>query len=290
MKKPASTNLPLCIIGGFPRGGTTFLYHYLSQHPEVFAPSRKEINYFSVYHERGVDWYNSLFEEMKGESLGIDVSPFYFLDQKSIQRILQEAPEAKIILSIRKPSEMVCAMYAQISTSSLAIPSIENFIESYHWNIGSGLTICLREFPFYDRIKEYQKAFGDNLLYYSFEEFEFNPLVILQRIENHLELNAFFNNDNFNNHIINASERRNSRLLSLLLRQERLIDTIVKLLPRKAILKARGVFLESSKPRNQGKKARLNPDHLRIAHELLYNEDEKVMSLFNPKDFITRNK
>lgn len=39
--------LPNFIIIGAPKAGTTSLYHYLSEHPQVFMSEPKEVNYFS---------------------------------------------------------------------------------------------------------------------------------------------------------------------------------------------------------------------------------------------------
>jgi hypothetical protein len=38
--------LPNFLIVGAPKCGTTALYHYLRQHPQVFLPRRKEPYYF----------------------------------------------------------------------------------------------------------------------------------------------------------------------------------------------------------------------------------------------------
>ena len=38
--------LPTFLIIGTMKGGTTSLYRYLRQHPEVFMPERKELNFF----------------------------------------------------------------------------------------------------------------------------------------------------------------------------------------------------------------------------------------------------
>src|ERR1700722_13551212 len=40
-------NLPSFFIVGAPKAGTTSLYHYLDQHPEIFMSPIKEPNYFA---------------------------------------------------------------------------------------------------------------------------------------------------------------------------------------------------------------------------------------------------
>ena len=38
---------PNFIIAGFPKCGTTSLHHYLSEHPQIFMPSQKELHFFT---------------------------------------------------------------------------------------------------------------------------------------------------------------------------------------------------------------------------------------------------
>lgn len=273
------------IVAGMPRAGTTFLYYYLSQHPQIFASPRKEINYYSVYYSRGLDWYLSLFKGISDDQIGIDASPFYYLDEESIKRIATDTPSSKVILGLRTPSEMVCAMYERISSSTPNMPLFEDFIENYHWDIGDGLTLSLKAFPFSDRIKEFQQAFSDRLLLYSFKALNENPLMVLQRVEQHLGLSAYFNAENFSNRIINASKRRNSKYLSYFLKNESLIDLMIKVLPRHTINQARELFLKASKP-HKTTKPPMNSQHLKLAKSYLAHEDKKVNAIFTSEQFV----
>ena len=38
---------PNFVVIGAPKSGTTSLFHYLKQHPDVYLPVRKELHYFS---------------------------------------------------------------------------------------------------------------------------------------------------------------------------------------------------------------------------------------------------
>lgn len=268
-----------------PRSGTTFLYYYLSQHPDVFAPPRKEINYYSVYYSRGIDWYKSLFKDISDNQIGIDASPFYYLDDQSVKRLAADKPDSKVILGLRTPSEMVCAMYERINSSTPKMPTFEDFIENYHWDIGDGLTLSLKDFPFSERVLAFQKTFSDRLLLYSFEILNENPLRVIQQVEEHLNLRPYFNEKNFSNRIINASKRRNNKYLSYFLKNESLIDLMIKFLPRNTINRARETFLKASKPQKE-EKPPMNPEHLRIAQKYLTEEDQKVNSIFKSNQFV----
>lgn len=280
---------PICIVGGMPRAGTTFLYYYLSQHPEVFAPARKEVNYFSVFFERGIAWYNSLYKGITPSQIGIDASPFYYLDARSVHRIAEDQKNTFVVLGIRQPSEMVCAMYEQIRSSTLNMPPFESFLENFHWDIGSGLTLSLKEFPFLQRIKEYQEAFGDRLLLYSFETLNKSPLSVLNAVETHIGVKSHFSEDNFTNVIINASKKRHNRRLSQFLKNEKLIDWLIRLLPRKAINRSREIFLKFSKAKTDSGKPALNPENIQLSRSYFEKEDLAIARLFGESGFIRGN-
>ena len=48
MMKAAQPILPNFLIAGAAKCGTTSLYHYLGQHPDVFLSTPKEPNFFRV--------------------------------------------------------------------------------------------------------------------------------------------------------------------------------------------------------------------------------------------------
>ena len=51
--------LPAFIILGAQKAGTTSLYEYLCQHPQIVSARRKEVHFFDESWERGVPWYRS---------------------------------------------------------------------------------------------------------------------------------------------------------------------------------------------------------------------------------------
>jgi Sulfotransferase family len=58
--------LPDFVIIGTQRGGTTSLYRYLTQHPDIGSALRKEVHFFDRYYEKGMNWYLANFP-MHGE-------------------------------------------------------------------------------------------------------------------------------------------------------------------------------------------------------------------------------
>ena len=72
--------LPDFIIAGASRSGTTSLYYYLSEHPQIFMPKQKELRFFDKdsNYLKGKQYYGRFFadsEKTKGEA-----SPPYFYE------------------------------------------------------------------------------------------------------------------------------------------------------------------------------------------------------------------
>ncbi|CAN0605590.1 unnamed protein product, partial [Ectocarpus sp. 12 AP-2014] len=49
----------LCI--GAQRAGTTWLHNRLLEHPDLYLPPEKELQFFNAFFDRGLDWYWAKF-------------------------------------------------------------------------------------------------------------------------------------------------------------------------------------------------------------------------------------
>jgi hypothetical protein len=109
------------------KGGTTSLHHYLRQHPEVFMPERKELNFFLDEYagppinppeertwSRGVKWYERQFagaerERAVGEaSVNYSRYPTY---PGVAERIAAVVPAVKLVYLVRNPIDRVVSHY-----------------------------------------------------------------------------------------------------------------------------------------------------------------------------------
>ncbi len=106
---------PDFFIAGAPRCGTTALYTYLSQHPNIFMPVVKELNYFAadfpnvqkVAFQSEAD-YLRVFAPAQPQHLALgEASPFYLYSQVAFENLRAFNPQAKIILSLRNPVDFV---------------------------------------------------------------------------------------------------------------------------------------------------------------------------------------
>lgn len=99
---------PSFMIIGAQKGGTTALFEYMSQHPGVSRPYRKEMNFFNcdVRYRKGVEAYHTNFPRKAPDNvkrLTFDATPAYLFNCYCPGRIYDYDPEMKFILLLRDP-------------------------------------------------------------------------------------------------------------------------------------------------------------------------------------------
>lgn len=95
--------LPNFIICGAAKAGTTALYDYLGQHPEVCLSHAKETHFFSVHYHRGLAWYERFFDACHDHIAIGEASPSYMTHSDAPARIAAAIPNAKLIFMLRDP-------------------------------------------------------------------------------------------------------------------------------------------------------------------------------------------
>ena len=203
MSRSDVSPLPLFVVPGMPRAGTTFLYHYLQGHPSILLPFRKEIDYFNdLYRFKGREWYESLYSDMEVGQIAGDISPACWYEPRVIEYIKAYNRDAKVILSLRDPAEFAISLYVQKQTSHYDLPdSFGRFLdEGYESRLtkdGGAVYFRFNESEFGEKVARYREAFGENLLLYDFGFFRHNQLTVLRAIEDFLGLPPHFDESNF---------------------------------------------------------------------------------------------
>ena len=105
--------LPNFFIVGAAKSGTTSLYHYLGQHPQVFMSPVKEPNFFSHGMSRRCPGapdevvisdcgeYRDLFAGVQNECAIGEASTSYLPNPDAALRIRERVPGARIIAMLR---------------------------------------------------------------------------------------------------------------------------------------------------------------------------------------------
>lgn len=107
-------SLPHFIIIGAMKGGTTSLFWYLSQHPQILDRFGEEIHFFNKHFARGPQWYRAHFPLRKRVSTGRitgEATPQYAFNPLVPKRIHELVPGAKLIAILRNPTERAISHY-----------------------------------------------------------------------------------------------------------------------------------------------------------------------------------
>jgi Sulfotransferase domain len=109
-----SSGLPSFIVIGAMKSGTSSLYHYLRQHPEVCMSSTKETDFFieGRNYGKGLDWYRSLFTDH--DKVCGEASPNYSKRHRHRgvpARLRQIIPDARLIYILRDPVDRIVSHY-----------------------------------------------------------------------------------------------------------------------------------------------------------------------------------
>ena len=106
--------LPSTLVIGAQKAGTTSLFTYLVQHPDVLPPLSKEIHYFDLNYGRGVGWYRARFPyryQLRSAASSLDASPYYLAHPLVPARAAELLPDARLIALLRNPVDRAYSHY-----------------------------------------------------------------------------------------------------------------------------------------------------------------------------------
>jgi hypothetical protein len=190
------------LLAGVGRAGTTSLFWYLSQHPEVCASSSKEPRYFLPLSEgdeaaTGVlpplDTYERLFERCSTERYRMEATPGYFHGGPRLIRAIQTTlVEPRVVILLRDPVARIWSIYRYAKSHLLLAPdvSFERYIEECqkmdreralrpvhgqaYWSI--------RASHYVDYIAPWLEAFGKDLRILFFEDLASSPQKVVEQL------------------------------------------------------------------------------------------------------------
>lgn len=282
LKNMASFNAnKMAVVMGMPRGGTTSLYHIFDGHPGFFVPFRKETAFFSFNSYKGDAWYRDLYKEREEQQMGVDISPQYFIDLRSVERIKAMLPDAKVILSVRDPVDWIISSYFQTNKFEKK-PNFAEFVDGYTITGAKETLQCsLADGYVTDAIKLLQDTFGDNLLLYKFDLFRDEPVRVLKAIEAFCNVEPYFNENTYNAVKVNSVYQRNIRWLTWILSRESVISAIDTVFPRPFIKRARLFIDDLTMPKKPWPRVPLTDEELALAEKRFGGDREWVNELFS---------
>lgn len=109
--------LPNLVIPGVAKAGTSSLFWYLGQHPDICPADRKEIPYFGPLRHgeaprMSLDEYARHFQHSAGQAYRLDATPGYFDAGRRLVDAMGEClPEPKVLIALRDPTDRLWSGY-----------------------------------------------------------------------------------------------------------------------------------------------------------------------------------
>ena len=99
---------PDFLIVGVRKAATSWLWKQFTDHPQVYAHPKKELCYFNLNYDKRFDWYCDQFSSDK--RVAMEATPGYFRADLAA-RIKSHLPQAKIVVSLRNPTDRAISDY-----------------------------------------------------------------------------------------------------------------------------------------------------------------------------------
>ena len=186
---PANRPGFLCVGPG--KTGTTWLWSQLAQHPEIFLPKKKEINYFNAESPenpvvgnpnalRSIDWYLQYFKSARPTQLCGEFSPSYFWSLGAAERIRAFDGGMRILAMLRDPVERSYSHYLyRRQMGSSKTKSFETEIKS--------CPFILDRSRYFDHLCRYFDRFPrDRVMVLFFDDMVRNPSELIRDVERFL--------------------------------------------------------------------------------------------------------
>ncbi|KAI2806278.1 Heparan sulfate glucosamine 3-O-sulfotransferase 5 [Blomia tropicalis] len=195
--------LPNCIIVGARKCGTRALLEFLDIHPQIRKVT-DELHFFDDErkYNLGLDWYLEQMPLSLESDVVIEKTPAYFVTEYVPERIYAMNGSIKIILIVRDPVTRLISDYAQLASNRKAkkarnIESFEELIMLANGKVNSNhKAIRISLYAIY--FSRWIKLFSKNQIHVvDGDQFVYDPLSELQKIEDFLGLPSHINRDNF---------------------------------------------------------------------------------------------
>lgn len=210
--------LPNFLIIGTAKGGTTSLYAYLRQHPEIFMSVPKEPTFFGnegtdglfngphdedrAYHSRVITSfadYSALFRDVTDQKAIGEASIYSLYLPSAPAQIKKYVPKATMFAVLRNPADRAYSAYLHVVRQARERRSFAEALAleperiRQKWN-------PLWHFKamgwYYQQIKRYYEMFGREQVHvYLFEDFQKDPVGIIREVLDILGLSTSFTPD-----------------------------------------------------------------------------------------------
>ena len=225
--------LPNFLVIGAAKAGTTSLYAYLEQHPQIFMSPIKETNYFAYEGKRTKTFlgelannefpittlkkYEDLFQDARDESAIGEVSPLYLESPVAAERIKKLLPEVKLIAVLRNPVDRALSDYMMAVRLGQSTGILEDVLDENAHYVQVGF--------YYEKLKQYFNLFPrEQIKIYLYADLAQDTLSVVHDMLIYLGVDPAFKPDVSLRH--NAGGMPKNKVLAMILAKIRKNETL----------------------------------------------------------------
>jgi len=202
---------PNFIIAGFPKCGTTSLHHYLSEHPQIFMPSQKELHFFTYEilsklkngpkdgavkktQIQDSKKYLDFYRNVKNEIAVGDASPSYINYPNQFLKIKEYLEDPKFIIVLRDPINRAYSNYLHLKREQRETLTFKEAVNRENKRIKdkySDFWYYKFNSTYYDKILKAKETFKEVLIITS-EELNENHVATMKKVYKFLDVDCNF--------------------------------------------------------------------------------------------------
>ncbi|MCP4614778.1 MAG: sulfotransferase, partial [Planctomycetes bacterium] len=196
--------LPNFLIIGAAKAGTTAIYAYMKQHPQIFMSPIKETNYFAydgkdaktflgrkAYNDfpiATIAEYAELFKGATNQLVIGEASPLYLESPLAAGRIRELLPEVKLLAILRNPADRAFSDYVMALRLGRGTLAVEDAFEEDEHYVQVGF--------YYDKLKRYFDLFPrEQIKVCLYDDLNQDTLLVVQDIFEYLGVEQTFEPD-----------------------------------------------------------------------------------------------
>jgi hypothetical protein len=298
---------PNLFLIGAPKCGTTALASYLAQHDRIFFSTPKEPNYFARHmwirdafqnvpsFRNSLSHYLELFKEADPDrhlAVG-EGSVLYLCSQRSLEEIFAFAPEARIVVMLRNPVDLVYSLHSELCLHLAeneedfatawrlqgeraagrrvppGAPRLEPLLYGQVGKIGQQLQTVLDIFP------------REHVLWIFFDDFKKDPREAYRRVLNFLDI-PDDGRETFP--VVNPNQRARPTRLMRLLKENQSLRLLSERLKNLTGVTSWGVFAKMQRRSKEVVEREPLSDALRLELLEYFTEDVTLLEKITGRD------
>lgn len=186
--------LPDLLVIGAPKAGTSSLFAYLAQHPDICASTKKETGYFTALSGDGrsgpVADYERFFEHRGAERFALEATPSYCYQGPRVREAIRETlGEPRLVLVLREPVERLWSAYtfqrslghlSGMDSFDIYVAACEQERVAHPSILDQGFLKGLSIGMYGDFVREWAEMFGPDLRVLFFDDLRSDPAGVVR--------------------------------------------------------------------------------------------------------------